>query len=104
MERLRRGRFALLISGLLLALSAAAHASAPNRLDPARTYRVERIIFSGNHRLSDSDLAAVMQTKTRPFYQIWKKRPVFDPATFEADLGRLKRLYQKDGYYQVQIH
>lgn len=103
MERLRRGIFALLISGLLLT-PYAAHANGPDQLDPARTYRVEKIIFRGNHRLSDSELAAVMQTKTRPFYQIWKKRPVYDPATFEADLGRLKRLYEKEGYYRVQTH
>jgi outer membrane protein assembly complex protein YaeT len=84
-------------------LCGAAWALASEGLNPARTYHVNKIIFAGNHHFSDAQLEAVMQTKTRPFYQFWKARPVFDSETFKADLERLKRLYQQDGYYRVQI-
>jgi outer membrane protein assembly complex protein YaeT len=72
-------------------------------LDPSRTYRVEAIQFNGNENFSDSDLEAPMTTKTRPFYAIWQKRPVFDPETFTGDLNQLQLFYQSHGYYNAHI-
>jgi outer membrane protein assembly complex protein YaeT len=68
-------------------------------LNPSVHYRTAAIVISGNQHLSNADLLAVMQTKTRPAYQFWKHRPDFDSATFKADLERIKRLYQIHGYY-----
>ena len=41
-------------------------------------YRVNNIVFKGDHPISDADLRSQMTTKVRPFYLIWHKRPAFD--------------------------
>lgn len=88
---------------MLFCIFRPAAAASRDQLDPAKSYQTASITFSGNHRFSDSDLTAVMQTQMRPLYQFWKPRPPFDPDTFDADIGHLKRLYQKDGYYRAAI-
>jgi outer membrane protein assembly factor BamA len=70
-------------------------------LKPGKTYRVERIVFSGNHALSDGELLSHMTTKERPFYLFWQKRPEFDPDVFTEDLKRLALLYRSHGYFQA---
>ena len=72
-------------------------------LQPGQIYRVAKIHFHGNRNVSDGELLAQMKTKERPFYQIWKTRPEFNPGTFETDLKQLKRLYQINGYYEAAI-
>jgi outer membrane protein assembly complex protein YaeT len=72
-------------------------------LRPERSYVVDAINFSGNSRISTSDLQAVMQTTPRRFYELWKKRPPFDPSTFSDDLDRIKRLYRVKGYYGARV-
>jgi outer membrane protein insertion porin family len=86
---------------VILCLSTAPRALAASiaELDPAIHYETAAITITGNHQFSDSDLLAVMQTKTRPAYELWKRRPAFNPATFKADLDRIKRFYQVHGYY-----
>ncbi|GEM_PF-1050697 len=73
-------------------------------LRPEVTYRVNRIVFVGNHAFSDSALLANMQTKERPFYQLWKKRPVFDPDVFTQDLKELEIFYHSHGYFRSAIN
>src|SRR5690242_5569354 len=68
-------------------------------LDPGVHYQTAAITLEGNHHFSASDVLAVMQTKTRPFYQFWKHRPAFNPPTFKVDIDRIKRFYQVHGYY-----
>ncbi len=68
-------------------------------LDPAVHYQTAAITITGNHQFSKSDLLAVMQTRTRPAYELWKSRPDFNPTTFKGDLDRIKRFYQVHGYY-----
>jgi translocation and assembly module TamA len=72
-------------------------------LNPSRVYRVETIRITGNQHFSDIELAAVMAIKTRPFYELWKKRPQFDPETFTAALNQLRLFYQSHGYYDAHI-
>lgn len=72
-------------------------------LNPSRVYRVEAIRITGNQHFSASELTAVMATKTRPFYELWKKRPEFNPETFTDDLNELQLFYQSHGYYDTHI-
>jgi len=72
-------------------------------LEPRRTYRVDRIVFSGNHAFPASELLAHMTTRQRPFYLIWQKRPVFDSDVFSQDLKRLQLFYRANGYFQTRI-
>jgi outer membrane protein assembly complex protein YaeT len=72
-------------------------------LDPAAAYESAAVSFTGNHHFSDADLRAVIKTKTRPAYQLWKGRPAFNPATFKGDIDRVKRFYQIHGYYAAAV-
>ncbi|HTT76225.1 MAG TPA: BamA/TamA family outer membrane protein [Candidatus Binataceae bacterium] len=96
---------AFLLSLFLLTLLGVSKADALTlgALEPSRTYRVAAIEFRGNKIFSDGSLEAVMTTKTRPFYEIWKKRPVFDAETFTSDLKQLQLFYQSQGYYDAHI-
>jgi outer membrane protein assembly complex protein YaeT len=83
--------------------ASASNAVTIDALNPSRVYRVETIRITGNQHFSDSELAAAMATKTRPFYEFWKKRPQFDPETFTDDLNQLRLFYQSHGYYDTHI-
>ena len=73
------------------------------QLDPEREWRVESITLSGNEQFDTETLLAELQTTTRPWYMPWKKRPRFDPVTFERDLERVRHYYETQGYYQAQV-
>ena len=99
--RLARG---FLRTGLLLLLwCAPAAAVKVDQLAPGHTYRVDKIVFTGNHAIPDSDLLSHLTTKERPFYLIWQKRPVFDYDVFTEDLKRLALYYRTRGYFQTHI-
>ena len=91
----------LLVAIVCLSLAVRALAARIADLDPAVHYQTAAITIAGNHHFSDSDLLAVIQTKTRPVYEVWKPRPDFNPATFKADVDRIKRFYQVHAYYAV---
>ena len=88
----------------IAATAAPAWAATAASLQPGQIYRVAKIHFHGNRNVSDGELLAQMKTKERPFYQVWKTRPEFNPGAFETDLKQLKRLYQINGYYQAVVH
>lgn len=73
------------------------------QLDPEREWRVEALGLSGNTQFGAETLLAELQTTTRPWYMPWKKRPLFDPVTFETDLERIRQYYETQGYYQAQV-
>lgn len=73
------------------------------QLDPERAWRVESVVLSGNEQFDAGTLLAELQTKTRPWYMPWKRRPLFDPVTFERDLERVRHYYEIQGYYQAQV-
>lgn len=64
---------------------------------------MERIEFSGNEIFSDNQLKEFIVTQERPWYRFWGDRPMFDPVTFRADLERLQRYYEANGYYEAAI-
>jgi len=74
-----------------------------DQLDPGREWRISRLRFEGNELVSGRTLRAEMLTRTRPWYTFWRRRPVFDPVTFAADLERLRALYRRRGYYLARI-
>jgi outer membrane protein insertion porin family len=86
---------------LCLIAELGATAATLNELDPSLHYETGAITFSGNHDFSDSGLLAVIQTKTRPAYKFWQRRPAFNPTTFKADLDRIKSFYRVHGYYEA---
>ena len=44
-----------------------------------------------------------MTMKERPWYQVWKPLPDFDPQTFTDNLTHIQRFYQAHGYYNARI-
>jgi outer membrane protein assembly complex protein YaeT len=92
----------LLALVLSLIAEVCATAASLSELDPSIRYETASITISGNHDFSDSDLLAVMQTKTRPAYKVWQRRPPFNTATFKADIGRIKSFYRVHGYYAAR--
>lgn len=94
----------VLFAALLMLLPAPAWALRLDQLKPGKTYRIDRIVLSGNHAVSDSDLLAQMTTKARPFYLVWQKRPDFDSDVFAEDLKRLALLYRSHGYFQAHLN
>ena len=92
----------LLALVLSLIAELCATAASLSELDPSIRYETASITISGSHDFSDSDLLAVMQTKTRPAYKVWQRRPPFNTATFKADIGRIKSFYRVHGYYAAR--
>ena len=95
--------WALWIFSLVLLHCSRSSASTVEDLRDAETYYLRAVSFSGNHSLSDRELTAQLSLKPRPAYEIWKKRPIFDPDAFATDLKRIRRLYEANGYYRTAI-
>jgi outer membrane protein assembly complex protein YaeT len=73
------------------------------RLDSSRDWLVGSIEIEGNHAVSIREIREVLLTRERKLLRPWRKRPFFDPVTFERDLERLRRLYEREGFYRAQI-
>jgi hypothetical protein len=78
-------------------------ASKVEDLRDSEVYYLRTLSFSGNHALSDTELTTQLSVKPRPFYQLWKKRPAFDPEALPSDLKRVRRLYEAHGYYKTTV-
>src|SRR5271170_753482 len=63
-----------------------AFASSIEDVESGQTYRVSRIVITGNKALSDDELLSQMGTKQQPYYMIWKQPPKFDRDVFATDL------------------
>jgi len=59
---------------------------------------VSEIRFRGNEQFSPRQLRGAMTTKLRPWYQPWKRNDLFNPATLDADLLRLRKFYFDRGF------
>lgn len=89
---------------LAVATRAAVVGAVPlDALDPSRDWRLGALRFVGNHTLERSVLLAVMLTKPRPWFVVWRSPPPFDPVAFRSDLERLRQLYRSRGYYTTRI-
>ena len=102
----QRSRFDLIVDAMAVILLIAntwTFGSTIAELDPSRHYKLEKIDLSGEHALSRDTLVSVMTTKERPWYQVWKPLPDFDPQAFTDDLAHLKRFYEAHGYYDARV-
>jgi outer membrane protein assembly complex protein YaeT len=97
---------ALLIAGGLLALllgPGLACAVQVEALDPRRDWVVGSLVIEGADHVSAKDLTAVMQTKERTWWALWRPRPPFDPGTFENDLDNVRATFRSRGYYHAKV-
>ena len=72
-------------------------------LDLARTWRLRTLRFRGVSAVRRGDLRRAMSTKPRPWFAVWRARPLFDPVVFRTDLDRLRQFYRTRGYYHARV-
>jgi outer membrane protein insertion porin family len=72
-------------------------------VDPSQHYKLEEIDLSGERAFSREALLSVMTMKERPWFQVWKPLPDFDPQAFKDDLAHIERFYEAHGYYNAHI-
>jgi outer membrane protein insertion porin family len=68
-----------------------------------RHWRLASLEIEGNERFSDRELRAIMETRARPWYALWRRPPLFEPRLFAGDLERLERRYRARGYYEARV-
>ena len=64
---------------------------------PIKSFKIE-----GTNQLSSGQVGDVLLT-TGPSWWPFDPTPYFDPAAWQADLNRIPRFYQAQGYYQAQV-
>lgn len=87
--------------GLLVALGLVACATNAEQHRPDEAL-VHDLHVEGNHALSQGEIEGKILTAT-PSLLPWEPRPWFDPSTWQADLRRIERFYQAEGYYQAEV-
>ncbi len=64
---------------------------------------VERIVFIGNKKFSDSELRdEILTTETR-FWKFWTSSDVYDPDRFSVDQQALRQFYLREGYADFRV-
>lgn len=66
-------------------------------------WRVGGIDIQGHEHVSRRDLEALLLTRPRAWYAFWRDRPELEPSAFELDITRLRRHYESEGFYSVEI-
>jgi outer membrane protein insertion porin family len=107
-QSLNRGgrRFCYRLAGSLVVLlitCTSAIGIATSDLDPSHHYKLEKIDISGERAFSRDEIASVMTSKERPWYQVWKPLPEFSAQTLNDDLNHIQRFYQAHGYYNTHV-
>ena len=78
------------------------HRSAHPRRDGGRRFDIE-----GEKQLKEDDLKEKIVTGESSWLPAWVpflgKREWFDPITWQADLRRIQRFYEANGYYQARV-
>src|SRR5512143_1583150 len=105
-----RGRPSLrggaLLVALLVALTralAAAPANADGAAASADAPLVLGVRFDGSRAIPDRELRKQIDTKPRPWLQLWKPRPTLSEETVTADAQRLQGFYQTRGYFEARV-
>jgi outer membrane protein assembly complex protein YaeT len=94
------------VTGAILVVVLAAGAArglTVEELEEGIELRVEDVTISGNEAYWARTLTPKLSTRERAWYTPWRPRPDFDPYAFQSDLGRLRRFYESEGYYDVRI-
>ncbi|WP_456427459.1 outer membrane protein assembly factor BamA [Rhodocaloribacter sp.] len=63
---------------------------------------VGQIVIKGNERVSAGKLKKAMETKTKKWWQFWRKN-TYKPDEFEGDPQRIIEKYNEMGYYDAKI-
>jgi outer membrane protein assembly complex protein YaeT len=87
------------------ALASPGHATTTtlDDIDASRDWKLRGVDVDGAGSVGASAVRKVMLTRPRRWFARWQALPVFDPVTFEADLGRIRSLYRSEGYYEAHI-
>lgn len=72
-------------------------------LDPLGTWHLRALVFDGVRQVPVRDLRAVLTTRPRPWFAVWRSWPSFDPLAFATDLDRLAALYRSRGFYHTLV-
>lgn len=72
-------------------------------LDPLGTWRLRELRIDGVRQVPVRDVQAVLATRPRPWFAVWRPRPPFDPLAFAADLDRLVAFYRSRGFYHAAV-
>ncbi len=92
------------LSLLSLTLICAGCVTAPPNPD---SRKVDDFVIEGTKHLSDSDVKDKILTTESPWLSYlapWITPPEwFDPLTWQADLRRIQRVYEANGYYQARV-
>jgi outer membrane protein insertion porin family/translocation and assembly module TamA len=92
------------VAGLLgVVAPGRAETTTADQLDPFVSWRLAALRFEGNEAVKTKALRAVMATKKRRWFTVWRQRPLFDPVAFDVDLERVRVLYRSRGYYQAKV-
>jgi outer membrane protein assembly complex protein YaeT len=91
------------LAAAALALAARAPAATLDDIDASRNWKLRAVRIDGAGKVGTSAVERVMMTRPRRWFARWQALPIFDPVTFEADLGRIRALYRAEGYYQATI-
>ncbi len=88
---------------LLLALACACATTKPY----PDSREVDDLKIEGTDQLDDGDIKAKILTTETPWWEpLWpfdKGPSYFDPNAWQADLRRIERYYQAEGYYQARV-
>ncbi|WP_415835275.1 BamA/TamA family outer membrane protein [Corallococcus soli] len=98
--RLPRFRSALPLA-LVVLLTACATTSSTQPSGP----KVKSLDIQGAKQVDDGDIKDRILTSATPWYAFWPfgRAHYFDTNAWQADLRRIERFYQAEGYYQAQV-
>lgn len=87
---------------LALAVVLTACATTPN---PTNGPKVKSLDIEGTKQVKEGDIKDRILTSSTPWYAFWPfgKAHFFDTNAWQADLRRIERFYQAEGYYQAQV-
>jgi outer membrane protein assembly complex protein YaeT len=71
-----------------------------------KDFKIKKLSIEGNETLKDADIKSNMNTKAKTFTKklmFWEKAPRFSNITFEDDLNRVTRYYQRNGFLSPKI-
>ncbi len=71
-----------------------------------KDYKIKKVSVVGNKTLKDADIKEQMNTKAKTLtgkLKFWVKAPRFSPSTFEDDIRRMVKYYQRNGFLSPKI-
>lgn len=72
-------------------------------IDEGPSTYIEKIIFQGNRRFSESTLESILNTKESRWYRFLTSNDTYDPDRMAYDQALLKQFYLEHGYIDFKI-